>query len=567
MDETGLTEVHTPPNIIAAKGKKGVHSITSGEKGTTTTIVSCCNASGRYVPPLIIFKGIRENPLLIRSAPAGTIVKLSKTGWITSDIFYEWMKHFNVHRQKTPDGATLLILDGHISHLAIDTLKYAEQNKIVMVCLPSHCTHHLQPLDKSVFKSLKAAWNEVCAKYMRDNRGKNINRYVFCELFNSAYSKSATHQNASSGFLATGIWPLNRNAIPAEAYAPSETTNRSLQLVTLIENENSISRPTALSVMTSDRPNPTQPQLAAVEMTSPAIQDLHTGQSLTETEPATTSTVQRHHPHGAASDASGPDTFISSESDEIWIQSVCTTELDVTSIRNDSPSFEQSVELSELSTHSLSPLPLLPPTPDNPTSVTNREHSYVKPVTSFQDLLPVPAAGISSGVRRKRPLSNLTMGVVNSPRKIDQISNANEIKLALSLQKGKRKKTGADTVPKKSKPGPNKKPNATVKKSKPAAAAGQSKNDSKQLASKTSLSKSNAGIGLQLDDTDNRRTNQDNYCGHCQGYYYDDTSDDEDWMNCVQCHKWFHDSCSGSYVSNAYNSYCSNCRPIGLRRA
>jgi hypothetical protein len=28
------------------------------------------------------------------------------------------------------------------------------------------------------------------------------------------------------------------------------------------------------------------------------------------------------------------------------------------------------------------------------------------------------------------------------------------------------------------------------------------------------------------------RQNPDNYCGHCNGFYYDDNSNDDDWMNC-----------------------------------
>src|SRR5277367_1946831 len=79
--ETGLTEVHKPPNVIAAKGKKGVHAVTNGEKGTTTTVLCCASAAGHYIPPLVIFKGIRYNALLERSAPPGTIVKMSKSEW------------------------------------------------------------------------------------------------------------------------------------------------------------------------------------------------------------------------------------------------------------------------------------------------------------------------------------------------------------------------------------------------------------------------------------------------------------------------------------------------------
>jgi len=58
-DESGLTCVHKPVKVIAPKGKRVVWSAKSGERGQTTTIVTCWCASGIYVPPMMIFT--REN--------------------------------------------------------------------------------------------------------------------------------------------------------------------------------------------------------------------------------------------------------------------------------------------------------------------------------------------------------------------------------------------------------------------------------------------------------------------------------------------------------------------------
>lgn len=38
-----------------------------------------------------------------------------------------------------------------------------------------------------------------------------------------------------------------------------------------------------------------------------------------------------------------------------------------------------------------------------------------------------------------------------------------------------------------------------------------------------------------------------NCCTYCAGYYYDDESDDEDWIKCTQCADWYHESCTGKY--------------------
>ena len=55
MGETGITNVQKLGKVIAIKGKQQVSKMTSGERGTTVTVVCAMSASGAYVPPLFIF--------------------------------------------------------------------------------------------------------------------------------------------------------------------------------------------------------------------------------------------------------------------------------------------------------------------------------------------------------------------------------------------------------------------------------------------------------------------------------------------------------------------------------
>jgi hypothetical protein len=60
----------------------------------------------------------------------------------------------------------LLILDGHNSHCTFRFSHFAEQHHILILCLPSHTTHALQPCDVGVFGPLATYWaaevSEVC---------------------------------------------------------------------------------------------------------------------------------------------------------------------------------------------------------------------------------------------------------------------------------------------------------------------------------------------------------------------------------------------------------------------
>ena len=74
-----------------------VSALTSDERGLTTTGVDCMNAAGEFIPPMLIFKRVRMNDYLKKGAPLGTVFGCSKNGWITSELFLQWLEHFIKH--------------------------------------------------------------------------------------------------------------------------------------------------------------------------------------------------------------------------------------------------------------------------------------------------------------------------------------------------------------------------------------------------------------------------------------------------------------------------------------
>ena len=72
--------------------------------------------------------------------------------------FKEFIKHLVEHK---PSGNTLLIMDGHRSHVDVEAVELAERNDISILLLPAHTSHEIQPLDKAVFKSLKNSFYDL----------------------------------------------------------------------------------------------------------------------------------------------------------------------------------------------------------------------------------------------------------------------------------------------------------------------------------------------------------------------------------------------------------------------
>ena len=63
----------------------------------------------------------------------------------------------------------MLFIDGHCSHLKIETSNLCSQYGIVSVALHPNSTHMLQPADVSVFKPLKDEWKETVQQWKFDN--------------------------------------------------------------------------------------------------------------------------------------------------------------------------------------------------------------------------------------------------------------------------------------------------------------------------------------------------------------------------------------------------------------
>ncbi|XP_050298563.1 uncharacterized protein LOC126737631 [Anthonomus grandis grandis] len=162
VDETGCSTVQRQcQKILAKKGKHQIGSISSGERGANTTVVCCASAAGQFVPPMIIFKRKRFQEELSLGAPPGSIVTISDTGYISSDLFVTWLKHFIETVKPSPEAPVLLLLDGHSTHSKnLKALQIARDNGIRLLQLPSHTTHRLQPLDVGFFRAFQNVYGQ-----------------------------------------------------------------------------------------------------------------------------------------------------------------------------------------------------------------------------------------------------------------------------------------------------------------------------------------------------------------------------------------------------------------------
>jgi hypothetical protein len=104
----------------------------------------------------------------------------------------------------------LLIFDGHGSHITYDFVEYCIQRNILLLCLPSHSTHLLQPLDVGLFGPYQHFNGQAVDNYMRSSQGiEGIKKAVFIPFLTSARDQTFHPTSVQQSFAATGIYPLN----------------------------------------------------------------------------------------------------------------------------------------------------------------------------------------------------------------------------------------------------------------------------------------------------------------------------------------------------------------------
>lgn len=238
IDESGFSTVQKKsPKVVALKGKHQVGNIASGERGINTTFVCCTSASGNFVPPMIIFKRLRMHPSLKVGAPPGSIVEISETGYINTELFIKWLEHFIAYVKPSVEEKVLLVLDGHTTHSKnLEAIQLARSNGVLLLQLPGHTTHRLQPLDVSIFKPFQTYYDEAICKWLRTHEPP-ITQFEVAALLSEAYSRAATLSNAMSGFKATGIWPVDRNVFSDTDFIPAKTHSLTINRDTIVDNQ------------------------------------------------------------------------------------------------------------------------------------------------------------------------------------------------------------------------------------------------------------------------------------------------------------------------------------------
>lgn len=195
------------PKLVAPKGAKSVTANRSSSRENTSLLVAI-NAAGGYTAPMIVFKAAqRVSADWIAGVPVDWRVSRTESSMMNTDVFFEWVQHFCTELP-TGGGKHVLFLDGHVSHISLETVEYADEHNVLIFQLPSHASHMVQPLDLVAFGVMKAQYMAMLNRFQPEH-GRYPVKADMGKLIHAALVKALTPTNIVSSFAAAGLVPFS----------------------------------------------------------------------------------------------------------------------------------------------------------------------------------------------------------------------------------------------------------------------------------------------------------------------------------------------------------------------
>jgi hypothetical protein len=198
--------------VVSRKNKKPY--MTQQGKREWVSLIECISLDGRVLSPFVIFKCKALLKDWYKNFPGGHIAA-SNRGWTDDELCLEWFQRcFDPETEKTRKGEyRMLLFDGHGSHVTRAVAQFCEEKKIVLLCLPSHSTHLLQPCDVGAFGPLAESYRKHLLQETKWGASYSIDKLEFLQILLRARADSLNTKNIISAWRKTGLFPFDPEVV------------------------------------------------------------------------------------------------------------------------------------------------------------------------------------------------------------------------------------------------------------------------------------------------------------------------------------------------------------------
>lgn len=211
-DETGVECCPKTGKVMGPKNYRDFYTIAPGKEKESITVLANFSASGKKVPPMIVFPYKRIPRAIAESVPSSYFIGRSDSGWMVAPTFYEYIANcfYPWLIENDIQFPVLLLLDGHKSHINLELSKFCSEKRILLFSLLPNATNVLQPCDVGVFRSLKASWRASVRDWKQKNGNlRIISKINFTSIFKGAFDSSIDTIKIKNAFKKCGIFPFN----------------------------------------------------------------------------------------------------------------------------------------------------------------------------------------------------------------------------------------------------------------------------------------------------------------------------------------------------------------------
>ncbi|XP_072389288.1 uncharacterized protein [Diabrotica undecimpunctata] len=189
-DETCFYLCPKNKKVLAMKGSRNVYEIEHNPK-VNLTVMFTFSAIGNILPPMIIYSQKKLPNDILSAVPNSWGIGLTENGWMDNKNFYEYIGNiFNRYLDRNNiTRPVILFVDGHKTHLTVQTSQLCTDLKIILVALYPNATRLLQPADVAAFKPLKTFWNKAVLQFRKDNPQKVLTKVQFAPVLKSAIDR------------------------------------------------------------------------------------------------------------------------------------------------------------------------------------------------------------------------------------------------------------------------------------------------------------------------------------------------------------------------------------------